>query len=251
MHGVLLKIESTFAPMRISRIFLICCHLLLLNACSARLIDPQEEEASALLHVRILTRTYGELNTPFYRDYLDYLEKRLSFAAAAGDKQMLVPYRFVLLNSPEPFAFSPGGGYVLISKGLILSLRSEAELAFVLSHELSHQRLGHTANYNPELDYHELVPNLNRANWQKEAESEADLSALGIMAFAGYDPNAAVGALLNAYKVGGEKGENETHPKLDSRIYAVRQAIEDSAWKPPGTLDRRAFQKLRRTLLHA
>ncbi len=229
----------------------ICCLLLGLFCCGPRSYDPRLEETSALLHTRILTRKYGELSGIFYRDYLGYLEQRLSQASNRADPSAVSSYKFVLLNAAEPFAFSAGGGIVLVSKGLVLSLKSEAELAFVLAHELAHQTLGHTANYQQEPDYDELVPDLGLNSWQKEAESEADLHALGIIALAGYDPRVAINALVNAYRLIGERGETETHPKLSARISAIRAAIEESEWTPPGTIDRRAFQRFRRTLLHS
>ena len=43
-----------------------------------------------------------------------------------------------VLDSPNPNAFSLPGGYILVSRGLLESLGSESELAWVLGHEIAH-----------------------------------------------------------------------------------------------------------------
>ncbi len=47
-------------------------------------------------------------------------------------------YRFAVLATPEIRAFSPPGGTVLLSRGLLDAVRSEEELAGVIAHELGH-----------------------------------------------------------------------------------------------------------------
>jgi predicted Zn-dependent protease len=49
-----------------------------------------------------------------------------------------LPYHFAVLNSPEIRTLHAPGGYVFVSKGLLQSLHSEAELATILAHEIAH-----------------------------------------------------------------------------------------------------------------
>ena len=49
-----------------------------------------------------------------------------------------LPFHFAILNSDDPNAFAAPGGYVFISVGLLRKMRSEAELAGVLGHEIAH-----------------------------------------------------------------------------------------------------------------
>ncbi len=49
-----------------------------------------------------------------------------------------LPWRFVILDSPDINAFAAPGGYVFITRGLLLQMESEAELAGVLAHETVH-----------------------------------------------------------------------------------------------------------------
>jgi beta-barrel assembly-enhancing protease len=52
-------------------------------------------------------------------------------------------YRAFILNSTSPNAMALPGGVVLITRGLLTALRSEAELVAVLAHEIGHIEQGH------------------------------------------------------------------------------------------------------------
>ena len=54
-----------------------------------------------------------------------------------------IPYSFLLVESPEINAFSHLGGYVYVNQGLIAFVRGDAELQFVLGHEIAHVDLKH------------------------------------------------------------------------------------------------------------
>jgi predicted Zn-dependent protease len=60
-------------------------------------------------------------------------------------------YRFAVLNCPEVNAYATPGGYVFVTKGLLKQIRSEAELAGILGHEIAHINERHM--------YRELRPN--------------------------------------------------------------------------------------------
>lgn len=49
-----------------------------------------------------------------------------------------IPYHFAIVNNAHPNAFALPGGYVFVTIGLLRQLRSEAELAGVLGHEIAH-----------------------------------------------------------------------------------------------------------------
>ncbi len=50
---------------------------------------------------------------------------------------------FWVLNSPEVNAFSHVGGYIYVNKGLLDFVESDAELQFILAHEIAHVDLRH------------------------------------------------------------------------------------------------------------
>ena len=65
---------------------------------------------------------------------------------AANASRPGVTYRFAILDSNSFNAFAAPGGYIFITRGALKKLRSEAELAGVLSHEIAHIDRQHTVN---------------------------------------------------------------------------------------------------------
>lgn len=76
----------------------------------------------------------GILDAPALTRYVSLVGQ----LCAANAEREDVRYRFAVLNSPTFNAFAAPGGYVFITLGALRSLRSEAELAGVLSHEIAH-----------------------------------------------------------------------------------------------------------------
>ena len=71
-----------------------------------------------------------------------YVNRLGRWLALHSDRPDL-PWKFGIIDSPDFNAFSMPGGYVLITSGLLYRMRDEAELAGVLSHEISHVVLRH------------------------------------------------------------------------------------------------------------
>lgn len=207
--------------------FLFFC-LICIFACSSHSKSEETDYRDGLLLTRNMLDQFDEY--PGTTEYLNYLKNRL---LQNLPNQALVNYKIVVLNSNQLMAFSPGGGFILISKGLIKHCRVEAELAFVLAHEISHQYLGHTAQIN--VNPNEINP------YTKDYELAADKLAIAILASAGYDPNIAIQALSNVY-YHSSITSSDSYPELKERIAAIRSAIKDSDWQPPGTIDRRNYQ---------
>ncbi len=234
-----------------SLIFKICCVSALLFSCvfsCVRAPGPEtaEYQAQSLLRTNLLITKYGRLNDASSLDTLRYLEGRFAKALQAGKVSNIRP-DFNLLNTKEPFAYSAGGGHVVISKGLILYLSNEAELSFILAHELAHEILGHNRAMQGSSVLDEIpVPASHHE--RKDLELAADRYALGLVALAGYDPRASIGALINSYRALKPQGKSDTHPDLDVRIQSVYFAVQSSGWVPPGTIDRRSFRQLKRDI---
>ena len=211
-----------------------------LFGCAPKILSTAEQHYGLMLS-RQLISAYGEYPNPLARQYLEYLKERLVGAIPPGRKAAYA-YRFVMLDTAKPLAFSPGGGYIMISKGLIKTLANEGELAFVLCHELAHQQLGHTRYL--------LRGGLDEGflPYHREMELEADRYAVGLMALAGYDPRLAPFALTRSYRALDRIPTDSHYPDLDARIAAIHEMIKNSTWRPPGTMDRRAFQELRMLL---
>lgn len=228
---------------KISRIIAFCLLLVALTSCAPR-ISPEDERREALSQVSMLVDRYGEYSSPALRSYLSYLSGRL-LSGLPEKWRPKYDYSFVVLDTSEPLAYSAGSGIIVFSRGLVTSLGAEAELAFALAHEIAHQQLGH-----PRLLI-ENYRNGSSSEREKKMELEADRQAAGIVALAGYDPRYAVTALVNLYRRAGRVAGASTHPELRERIAALKAAIRDSGWQPPGTINRRAFVELQMELRRA
>ena len=74
------------------------------------------------------------LYNPEYNSYLDAIADEL----LKGDPQLRSQVKFYLLRSPVVNAFAGAGGNIFISMGLISMLENEAELAYIMGHEIGH-----------------------------------------------------------------------------------------------------------------
>jgi len=74
------------------------------------------------------------ISDPALQDHLTGMANRIA-AQASGPR---FHYRVYLVNSKEANAFTPGGGYIFVTTGLVNRLGSEAQMAMVLGHEIAH-----------------------------------------------------------------------------------------------------------------
>ena len=162
-----------------------------------------------------------------------------ALAAQVGSNYV---WRFGVIDSDQINAFALPGGVVLLTRGMARLLKSEEEMAFILSHEIGHvirqhhyrvvqrQRLVGRANEALQSVTAEGLTELAGASAQiyargldKSAEFEADRLGAQLMASSGYDPAAALGvleALLAAKNSADTKADwlFSTHPQPEQRI---------------------------------
>ncbi|WP_430404498.1 M48 family metallopeptidase [Fluviicola sp.] len=134
--------------------------------------------------------------------YLQGLGDRL----IAGEEDLRGKLRFYVYNSTEANAFSTRQGIVFVTTGLIAQLTSEAQLAFVLSHEIIHYQEHHVldlfeyATKEKFYSYNEKARFLS--NYSRENELEADRLAVKMVHDAGYkssEINKTFDVLLYSY----------------------------------------------------
>lgn len=99
--------------------------------------------------------------------------------------------RFYLMRSPSVNAFATNDGVIFVSLGLLAQLENEAQLAFILSHEITHVEKRHALNFflkgkklerekNSEVNRQEAREErisdreLSKHQFSREQESEAD-----------------------------------------------------------------------------
>ncbi len=223
-------------------LFLSIIGVCVLMGCSLGRVPEDQQVREGLLARQAFAQKYGtiedEKTTYYFQTIAARLERGLPSYATRS-------YSVTVLATSTPMAASVGGGYLLISKGMIGLLRNEAELAFVLGHEIAHDiRQNSRDSALGALSPDEL----------QESEMYADKVGLGIMALAGYDPRLGISAIERAYRAlgyqtlsigAGHEVAAESYPPPVARVKAIQQEIAQSGWRPPGTIDRRDFQNLR------
>ncbi|PIQ86424.1 MAG: hypothetical protein COV74_05020 [Candidatus Omnitrophica bacterium CG11_big_fil_rev_8_21_14_0_20_45_26] len=126
--------------------------LLILVGCSSKQVDyyrPMSDELplsyADLAEIREGSEQHEEIvkNNKFYRqpEMQQYLMS-IGYRLAAVSERPHLPYKFFIVDDSRVDAFSAGGGYIYVTKGMLEFVDSEAELAAVLAHEIAHVAAG-------------------------------------------------------------------------------------------------------------
>lgn len=141
--------------------------------------------------------------------------------------------RFHAVRAPEANAFATNDGLILVNIGLLASLQNEAQLAFVLCHEISHYLRQHSLDiFLRNTEHPDQLGNNNDpmpvVSYTQEKELEADRLGWELFLESGYDPGAAlnaIGLLMNSAPAG---------PEIDLRWLEIGNLpFPDSVYKAP------------------
>jgi len=124
--------------------------LLYLPACAVNPVSGRQEFMllSEQEEVQLGVQTDSEI-VKEYRLYPD--SKMAGYIGPVGQRlaktshRAELPFQFKILDSAVVNAFAVPGGYVYLTRGILASLNSEAELAGVLGHEIGHITARHSA----------------------------------------------------------------------------------------------------------
>ncbi len=127
-----------------------------------------------------------------------------------------MPYSFQVVNSPRINAYAFPGGTIAVTRGIMLAIQTESQLAAVLGHELGHVNARHTAErmskgmlmqavmlaasaYLAQSEYEEYAPvatglgglgmGMLLAKYSRDDERQADSLGLRYMVAAGHNPH--------------------------------------------------------------
>ncbi len=225
------------------RCLLSACLILGTSSCSSP--TPPSPLASAALE-----QQFTPINDALVQRYLLGIVSRLSDRPVVSSlphpqKNPTIVKKILLVKDRRPIALALPNQTLIISDGLLLSLHNEAELAFVVAHELAHLELHHHA---------ELQDAGTRPSRQMALEQEADDFAVGVVAAAGYDPRASLGALqitdLRHHFLAPKSDSTapSSHPDARERYFNAMNIIAESRWGPPGTVNRRDFAMVKQHL---
>lgn len=178
----------------------------------------------------------------------------------------LFEYQFFIINDPIPNAFALPGGYIFITSGLVILLKSEDELAGVIGHEIIHSNNRHSVRQIrkrilptiltlPITILGAVTPGVGAitapinatqsllfASYSRKYETEADELGVTLAAKSGYDPLAlpkALDRLMKAIEyLTGEKekknyfADHPYTPTRDKRIKEISKNLEISKTEP-------------------
>ena len=161
-------------------------------------------------------------------------------------------WNFAVLDDPAPNALAAPGGYIFVTRGLLVLMRSEAELAGVLAHEISHVlRKHHLAAITSQERFSLAVDVIKSASDTDGAvgdalagltkqvykkgldhadEYEADRMGVVIAARSGYDAYGLSHALMTLDALSGNQQLmsffNSTHPRTGDRINQLYSLLD-------------------------
>ncbi len=105
-----------------------------LGSSASELITPAQEQQYGSYTLYQLRRYNYLLEDPLIENWLQTMGHRLG---ASSDKPKQ-PYTFFMMRDRRINAFATLGGYIGMNAGLVLTAKTEDEVAGVLSHEISH-----------------------------------------------------------------------------------------------------------------
>jgi beta-barrel assembly-enhancing protease len=170
-------------------------------------ISTQQEMEMGQQYSAQIARQLPLVNDASVLRYVNTLGRSI---AQQGGRQL--PYQFYVVNSDQVNAFAVPGGHIYLNRGLIERTRNMSELAGVLAHEIAHVEHRHgidqmeraqganlalTAAYvligrQPGAVDEAVIGvggQLYFSRHSREAENEADRSAVALLVRAGIDPN--------------------------------------------------------------
>ena len=235
------------------------------------LIPTGQEVAIGAQMAQQVEATEKRLQDSTWQVYLTEIGNRIVRICDRQD----IEYHFTVIESDVVNAFAAPGGYIYFYTGLLREMDSEAELAAVMAHEISHVVARHGIKrlqkaLGVALAY-ELVLGGNSsetieaavgvgmgllfAGYSREAEREADNFGLYYMIKAGYDPNGMLDMFATLTELGGGGSTNlferlaRSHPETEERIANTRtQLMLQQPLAPSLVMSRDKYQTMLRRL---
>jgi predicted Zn-dependent protease len=212
--------------------------------------EDWEQQVGAQMYAPLKQSQGGDLVLdPQLTAYVQSVGDRLASQARRREQ---LDFEFSILNDSTPNAWALPGGKIVINRGLLTELNSEAELAAVLGHEIVHADaahgartqskgmltqvgavvsmvvLGSTVDNASAREIAMLVPQVGaqllNQKYGRDAERESDQYGMIYMSEAGYDPQGAVELQKTFLKL--SEGRNQdwmsglfaSHPPSQERL---------------------------------
>jgi predicted Zn-dependent protease len=185
---------------------------------------------------------------------------RVGQELAARSHRPNMPFSFRAVNASYINAYAFPGGSIAATRGILVELDSEAELAALLGHEIGHVCARHTAErsskgmlanilvagasiassaagYSGAADLVQGIGGLGAgallASYSRDNEREADALGLEYMTRTGYNPSGMVGLMQvlldqNKHNPSALELMFATHPMSDERFATAQEAVDST-----------------------
>jgi predicted Zn-dependent protease len=230
--------------------------------------ESGEVKRSKEVHPMIMQQFGGPYEDPKLQEYVNEVGQRTAKASHRPELE----YHFMVLDSEDINAFTTGGGYVYVTRGIMNYLNSEAELAAVLGHEVGHVTARHPVRqqskstlsnigaaavgiFTGSADLAGLANYAGAAlvsGYGRDQELEADRLGAEYLVKVGYNPEHMIDVvrllknqeMFELARAREEKREPRvyhgvfaTHPDNDQRLSEVVKAAEKLKGGPTDNLD--------------
>lgn len=202
-----------------------------------------------------IVKEYGSYKDLDWQIYLDQVGQRVAKVSDRPD----LPYDFTVLDTDILNAFAVPGGFVFVTRGILMEIADEAELAVVLGHEITHVAAWHGLEMLQKAGLlgtltalgvvggiamgageaaialaqaASVYENLYLLGYGRKNELEADRYGIAYAARAGYDPEAAYTFFMRLDKIEKEEESSQrispywkTHPETTERLQKAHKWI--------------------------
>jgi hypothetical protein len=255
-EGMIALMPST-SPTRLFWVLGVTCALTLTAAAQTKITAPNNRY-SLDDDVKLGREAAGEvvkelplLNDQTLEDYVEAVGRTLTGAIPPEFRHSQFRYTFDVVNQQEINAFALPGGPMFLNRGMIEAGKSEAEVAGVMAHEISHVALRHgtaQATAGQKFQIGSVLGQIAGAivggtagsiiaqgtsfglgtaflKYSREYETQADILGAQILARAGYDPREMANMFKTIESEGGGRGPQwlSSHPDPGNRYDAINR----------------------------
>jgi len=215
------------------------------------LISAQQEIALGKETDVEIRSQYGVYDSPSLEEYVN----KVGMTLTPHTHRPHLVYNFAVLDTPVVNAFALPGGYIYVTRGILAMMKSEAELAAVLAHELGHVSARHGVQRLSKLLLVQIGLNVGSAlsdtfaqisgvasigiqllflKYSRDDEREADVLGVEYARKGSYDPGEMVSFFSSLQNLGDLSGGHSlpgflsTHPLTSERIQNVQAMLMES-----------------------
>jgi predicted Zn-dependent protease len=236
----------------------LACAVLALTACAVNpatgqrqlmLVSEQQEIVMGRENDKVISAQLGLYDDQELQDYV----QRLGTELAATSERPHLDWTFRVLDDPVINAFALPGGYIYVTRGILVHLDSEAALCSVIGHEIGHVTARHSAAQMSKAQLAQLgfgavsmiVPDRMEKfgapamlltemlflKFSRDHERQADDLGLRYLVRGEYDPNPMpevfdmLGRASEAAGQGRVPGWVSTHPRPENRSQRINDQI--------------------------